>query len=595
MLTVIGTLVTALTFSPLPLRERGWGEGNSAAPSRPNVVVIISDDQGYGDVGCHRNPKIRTPNLDRLAGEGTELQYFYVCPVCAPTRASLLTGRYNYRTGAIDTYLGRALMYPEEVTLAQMLGAAGYRTGIFGKWHLGDNYPMRPQDKGFQETLVLKGGGIGQPSDPPGGSSYFDPVLQHNGNQVKTKGYCSDVFTDAACRFIETNREKPFFVYLPFNAPHAPLQVPDSDYQEYKKMNLALSEFPKTGFPVQGKYDIDQTAKIYGMITNLDRNVGRLLAKLEELRLADNTIVIFLTDNGPQQARYVAGLHGRKGTVYDGGIRVPFFIRWPKVIPAGRKLDAVAAHIDIVPTLLEACRVEKPAPVQLDGTSLLPLLKGERSDLADRTLFFQWHRGDRPERYRACAVRPRHWKLVQPIGMGASPFDAKPRFELYDMKTDPYERHDVAAQHPHIVERLKNDYTRWFQDVSAHGYPPARIHLGTPHENPTVLTRQDWRGDRAGWEAKSVGHWEVRVAGGGQYEITLQFPAAPDAKATSSVGRKVHLSLNNVALDREVGEGAQECRFGPVRLEAGSGRLEAWVGAGQERVGAHYAIVKRVE
>src|SRR5438067_1502622 len=171
----------------------------SAATSRPNVVLIISDDQGFGDLGCHGNPKLRTPNLDRLAGEGTELEAFFVCPVCAPTRSSLLTGRYNYRTGAIDTYLGRALMYPEEITLAQMLGQAGYRTGIFGKWHLGDNYPMRPQDKGFQETLVLKGGGIGQPSDPPGGSSYFDPVLQHNGKQVKTSGYCSDVYTDAAC------------------------------------------------------------------------------------------------------------------------------------------------------------------------------------------------------------------------------------------------------------------------------------------------------------------------------------------------------------------------------------------------------------
>ncbi len=568
---------------------------NAPATERPNVILIMSDDQGFGDLGCHGNPKIRTPNLDRLASEGTELSYFYVCPVCAPTRSSLLTGRYNYRTGAIDTYLGRALMYPEEVTLAQMLGAAGYRTGIFGKWHLGDNYPMRPQDKGFHETLVLKGGGIGQPSDPPGGSSYFDPILQHNGRQVQIKGYCSDVFTDAACRFIEANRKQPFFVYLPFNAPHAPLQVPDTDYQLYKKMNLALSEFPNTGFPIQGKYDQDQTAKIYGMIANVDWNVGRLLAKLDDLKLGENTIVIFLTDNGPQQPRYVAGLHGRKGTVYDGGIRVPFFIRWPKGIASGRKLEAVAAHLDVVPTLLDACGTEKPAQVKLDGISLLPLLKGARTELPERTLFFQWHRGDRPERYRACAARTPRWKLVQPVGMGAAPLDAKPRFELYDMKADPFELRDMAAQQPEIVERLKKEYDAWFQDVSAHGYPPSRIHLGTPHENPTVLTRQDWRGERAGWDAKSVGHWEVQVAAAGTYEINVHFAAVPRASAVSSMGKKVHLSIGATALDREMSVAAKDCRFGPLRLEQGPAKLEAWIDAGKDRNGILYAVVKRLE
>lgn len=562
--------------------------------SRPNVVLIMSDDQGFGDLGCHGNPKIRTPNLDRFAREATELQYFYVCPVCAPTRSSLLTGRYNYRTGAIDTYLGRALMYPEEVTLAQMLGAAGYRTGIFGKWHLGDNYPMRPQDKGFHETLVLKGGGIGQPSDPPGGSSYFDPILQHNGKQITTKGYCSDVFTDAACRFIESNREKPFFVYLPFNAPHAPLQVPESDYQEYKKMNLALSEFPKTGFPIQGKYDADQTAKVFGMITNLDRNVGRLLAKLDELKLTEDTIVIFMTDNGPQQPRYTAGLHGRKGTVYDGGIRVPFFIRWPKAFPGGRKLDAVAAHIDLVPTLLESCGVEKPAQVKLDGMSLLHVFKGQRPDLPDRTLFFQWHRGDRPERYRACAVRTPQWKLVQPVGMGAAAFDGKPRFELYDMKLDPYEQHDLAAQHPAIVQRLKDDYDRWFQEVSAHGYPPARILLGTPHENPTVLTRQDWRGDRAGWDAKSLGHWEVNVVESGVYDITVHLPPALSAQEKKTGVSKVHFSWADVAISQEASVREEKLRFELVKLQKGVGRLEAWIDTGKEMLGAQFVEVQRV-
>src|SRR5262245_2707587 len=195
----------------------------AAEAKGPNVLVIITDDQGHGDLGFHGNPKIRTPHLDQLARQSVQLTYFYVSPVCSPTRSSLMTGRYNYRTGVVDTFLGRSLMYPDEVTLAEMLGAAGYRTGIFGKWHLGDNYPMRPIDQGFQEALVLRGGGIGQPSDPPGGSSYFDPVLQHNGRQEKKAGYCSDVYTDAALEFIKAGSDRPFFVYLPFNCPHAPL------------------------------------------------------------------------------------------------------------------------------------------------------------------------------------------------------------------------------------------------------------------------------------------------------------------------------------------------------------------------------------
>ena len=302
------------------------GQGRAGEePRRPNVLLVITDDQGYGDLGLHGNPKIRTPHLDGLARQGIEMEHFHVCPVCSPTRASLLTGRCNYRTGVVDTFLGRSLMHPEEVTLAEMLQGAGYRTGIFGKWHLGDNYPLRAIDQGFQEALVLRGGGIGQPSDPPGGDSYFDPVLQHNGKQEKTRGYCSDVFTDAALGFIERNRDRPFFAYLAFNAPHAPLQVPDSYYQLYKKMNLAPGDFPQVGHPLEGKMDPEQTARIYGMVSNIDDNVGRLLAKLDEWKLADSTLVVFLTDNGPQQPRFNAGLRGLKTSVYDGGIRVPCF------------------------------------------------------------------------------------------------------------------------------------------------------------------------------------------------------------------------------------------------------------------------------
>lgn len=310
--------VSALSLCATP----GSGLPAQTAPARPNVLLIITDDQGYGDLGVHGNPKIRTPNLDRLARESVQFRSFYVSPVCSPTRASLMTGRYNYRTGVVDTYLGRSLMRAEEVTLAEILAAAGYRTGIFGKWHLGDNYPLRAMDQGFQESLVLNGGGIGQPSDPIGGESYFDPLLRRNGVLVKTKGYVSDVITDAALKFIGENRDRPFFAYLAFNAPHTPLEVPERYRDKYKQMGLSREGFPGVkevgGHPIPQNFDPETTAKIYGMVENIDDNLGRLLRGLDQFKLSDETVVIFLTDNGPQQPRYNAGMFQRKGSTHEG-------------------------------------------------------------------------------------------------------------------------------------------------------------------------------------------------------------------------------------------------------------------------------------
>src|SRR5262245_42451309 len=458
----------------------------AGAPRRPNVVLIIADDMGHGDLGVHGNPIIKTPNLDRFAKQSVRMQRFFVSPVCSPTRSSLLTGRYNYRTGVVDTFIGRSMMYPDEVTLAELLAAVGYRTGIFGKWHLGDNYPLRAMDQGFHEALVLKGGGIGQPSDPPtpptppsqGGDKggYFDPVLQHNGKQVRKKGYCSDVFTDAAMDFIAKNRDGPFFCYLAFNAPHAPLQLPERYHQMYAKVNLAHDQFPKFGQPLVGKSSLDDTAKVYGMVTNIDDNLGRLFAKLEELNLAENTIVIFLTDNGPQQVRYNSGMRMRKGSVHEGGVRVPFFVRWPAQLPKDRDVDRIAAHIDVVPTLAAACGFTLAEKHRVDGTNLLPLWKGQEIAWPDRTLYVQWHRGDVPQLHRACAARSQKWRLVQPEGAGEKPLPDKVRFKLYDMESDPFEQHDVADQHPEILARMKAGYEAWFRDVSStRGYDPPRI------------------------------------------------------------------------------------------------------------------------
>ncbi len=418
----------------------------------PNIVVIITDDQGYGDLRVHGNPKLDTPNIDRLAREGVQFQSFYVSPVCSLTRASLLTGRYNYRTGVVDTYLGRSLMHPDETTLAEVLSRAGYRTGIFGKWHLGDNYPLRAMDQGFQESLVLNGGGIGQPSDPVEGTSYFNPLLRRNGTWVKTRGYVSDVITDAAIEFITAHQRQPFFTYLAFNAPHTPLEVPAAKYAKYKAMNMTAEDFAGPGTPMGGNFDPDVTAKIYGMVENIDDNVGRLLATLETLGLTDRTVVMFMTDNGPQQRRYNAGMSRLKGTVHEGGIRVPLFVRWPGVFQP-RTVDRIAAHIDVMPTLLEVSRVEKPQAVKFDGVSLMPLLKGEGAGWPDRTLFFQWHRGDTPQLHRAFAARSQRYKLIQPLGNGENNLPSTVDFELYDMANDPLEQRNVAAEEPEVVSR----------------------------------------------------------------------------------------------------------------------------------------------
>jgi arylsulfatase A-like enzyme len=471
-----------------------------------------------------------------------------------------MTGRYNYRTGIVDTFQGRSMMYPDEVTIAEVLSGHGYRTGIFGKWHLGDNYPMRPTDQGFEEALVHKGGGICQPSEPAN-NSYFDPILQHNGAPEKRTGYCTDIFGNAAIEFIRQHAAEPFFVYLAFNAPHSPLIVSGNYSDPYRAMGLD-----------------ENTAKTYGMITNLDENVGRLLDALQELRLADNTLVVFLTDNGAAigdgERRYNAGLRGVKGTVYDGGIHVPCFMRWPGISRPGKEIDRVVAHIDLFPTLLEACRLEAPHGVRLDGRSLMPLLIGDNTPWADRTLYFQWHRGDAPELYRNCAARSQRYKLV----------NGK---ELYDMVADPAEKNDIATEHPDIVAKMRRGCEEWFWDVSSmRGYDPPRIHLGTPHENPSVLTRQDWRGAES-WRDGNVGYWEVKVARSGVYDILLTFPQ------TKAPG-VAQFRFNNVAVQQPIGQGITTCRFHDVPIRAADGQLHAYVEVEGNPEGVTLVTVERL-
>lgn len=587
LLQRIATLIVVSAGPLLLISADNWAFSAETA-RRPNVVLIMSDDQGYGDFGSKGNPVIHTPRLDRLAREGVELKHFYVSPVCTPTRASLMTGRYNYRTRAIDTFSGRAMMDPAEVTLAEMLGSAGYRTGIFGKWHLGDCYPMRAMDQGFEESLVLFGGGLCQPADPPTGNSYFSPTLSHNGKLVKTEGYCSDVYTSAALDFIRKQDDRPFFVYLPFNCPHSPYQAPELDYQRYLQQDLRPERFPTQGNPT-GNVPADDIARAYSMITNIDNNVGRLLDGLEQMHLADNTLVIFLTDNGPPQPRYNVGLKGMKGTPYEGGIHVPCLVRGPGIKNGAGGIAPIAAHIDLAPTILEACGAHAPDGVKLDGRSLWPQLTGQGSqDWPARTLFFQWHRGDEPDRYRAFAAREPRYKLVQPLSTGPGWKPGNVRFELYDVVADPDEMHDIAEANPQIVRRLKQAYDAWFDDVSAsRGYAPPPIVLGSPHENPTLLTRQDRRTPTSDWKPGSQGHWDVKFAAGGDYEFTLLFdPLRADGMAK--------LELAGGTLEQPVKAGERSCVLRASDVAVGPAELAPELIVADKTLGPNYLDVRRV-
>ena len=542
-------------LASLPVIALFEGCARDAIQKRPNVVLIITDDQGYGDLGVHGNEKIRTPNLDHFAGESAGLSQFYACPVCAPTRACLMTGRYNYRTGVVDTYLGRAMMHSDEVTMAEIFKFAGYRTGIFGKWHLGDNYPMRPSEQGFEESLVHNGGGLCQPSDWPD-NTYFNPMLKRNNEWKESQGYCTDIFFREAMQYIEMHKDEPFFAYIATNAPHTPLQIADEYVKPYLDMGLD-----------------ETTAQVYGMVTNIDENFGRLTAKLRELKLEENTIVIFLTDNGPQQERYTAGLRGRKGSVYEGGIRVPFYVRWSGVFEPGRRSDRIAAHIDVLPTLLDACGIDIPEEAALDGRSVLPLLSGDGNAWQDRTLFFQWHRGDEPELFRSSAARNQRYKLVNGN-------------ELYDLETDRGEERNIAGEFPAIAAELRAQYEDWFRDVSStRGYAPPRIYLGTQYENPVTLTRQDWRGAQ-GWSDDDLGYWEVKVAEEGDYEIQLRF-------SELRYPATARFKFGGVEKRQTLKRGETSCSFEGVKLPISEGVLEARLEWSGKSVGVMYVDVRK--
>ena len=483
---------------------------------KPNIILIITDDQGYGDIGYNGNPHIKTPNLDLLATNSMRFNNFYVSPVCAPTRSSLLTGRYSLRTGVTDTYNGGAMMSNDEITLAEILKENNYQTGIFGKWHLGDNYPFRPTDQGFHESLIHLSGGIGQVGDftnyYKGNRSYFDPILWHNNEQKKYEGYCSDIFTDEAIKFIEDNKSNQFFCYLSFNAPHTPLQLPDKYYDLYKNVDPSvISESEKISMTEKNILD---AKRIYGMVTNIDDNVGKLVSKLKELNIDKNTILIFMTDNGPQQFRYVSNLRGLKSSVYNGGIKVPFYLSYPKIHDAGLDLDNFSAHIDVLPSLLDLCDIETPKNIKIDGKNFLNKSTEERS-------FFSYWTRKSPELYQNMSLNKGNYKLV-----GNTNYDSPiERFELFDINNDPYEMENLIENKKELAIQMKlemdNIYNELINSKNIKNKP--RIIIGSEFENPTYLNRNDASGQRGIWAQNEIfGFWRIKALSG-KYNFRFKF------------------------------------------------------------------------
>ena len=562
---MLGLVGGGLAASLLPRRTAG-----AAPAAKPNVVLVMTDDQGYGDVGCLGNAQIVTPHTDAFHTQCTRLTNFHVDPTCSPTRSALMTGRYSTRTGVWHTIMGRSLLAADETTVADVFKAAGYATGIFGKWHLGDNYPFRPQDRGFTETLCHGGGGVGQTPDW-WGNDYFDDTYWHNGVPTPYKGYCTDVFFDGALRFIEASKgTKPFFCYIPTNAPHGPYNVAEKYSGIYEKKGIKGAR-----------------AKFWGMITNIDENMGRLLAKLREWGLEENTVVIFMTDNGTSGG-LSGGTRGSKGSEYDGGHRVPFFIRWPGKIPAGRDVGTLSAHVDVLPTFIELCGLEKPEKVAMDGASLVPLLAGERVAWPDRTLFVHSQRIEHPQKWRKAAVMTQRWRLV----------NGK---QLFDVQADPAQKTDVAAQHPDVVAKLSKEYDAWWESLKPRFGDTCRIVLGHEADNPARLTAHDWHGGGCPWNQRAIantkgyanGFWAVEVSRAGRYEITLrQMPTEADHPIQ---GDEAWLKLGDVEATQPIPKGATAVTFA-LDLKPGKAKLETRFTdktAAKSR-GAYFAYVRRI-
>lgn len=493
-----------------------------ARAAQPNVLLILTDDQGYGDFGFTGNKQIDTPNLDKLAAKSVRFERFYVTPFCSPTRAALLTGRYPLQGGVHGVARGEETMRSEETTIAEVLKKAGYHTGLFGKWHNGENYPYTPNGQGFEEALGFNLGHW---------NNYFDPKLRHNAEWTKERGWISDVLSEHALAFIEENKAQPWFCYLAYNAPHSPFQCPEREFQKYKSRGLD-----------------DTTACVYGMCENLDTNIGYVLGKLDEWKLAENTIVLFLTDNGPATERFTSGLRGKKGSLYEGGSRTPLLVRYPGM-KEPRVVPTLAHAIDILPTLCELTGVKRKTNFPVDGRSLVPLLEGKTEGWTEREIFIQNRARTDLQRTQGTVITQRFSAVNNGRG-----------WELYDLQKDPGQQTDLAKNGDTrmIVDDLSSKFERWWSLTSAgitRDRPPVPVgHRAEPLVEASAaqaeLTGSLQYNNHApnnawivGWDGPEArATWTIDCVAPGKYEAAIAFTrekAEPATKIRAESGGSV--------------------------------------------------------
>ena len=545
----------------------------------PNIILVMTDDQGYGDFGHNNNPIVKTPTIDKLANESIRLTDFHVDPTCSPTRAALMSGQYSLRAGVWHTVMGRHILSDEIHTLPEALQDAGYKTGMVGKWHLGDSYPFRPQDQGFDHVIMHGGGGVGQTPDYWGNTQFNDTYFV-NGSPKKYQGYATDIWFDEAISFIHQQANKqPFFLYVSTNAPHAPFRAPEKYIEPYRAM----------GVP-------EDLALFYGMIASIDENVARLQTAMNETNITDNTIFIFMTDNGSvmgnQSAKLVKGktkklieerigqkiislndgMRGSKNSAYEGGHRVPFYISWPKgglIEPT--EIDALTAHVDLMPTLLDLIGADI-SKLDTDGISLKAALT-QGNEIPNRTLTVTTQRVLTPDPKRPFAVMEGKWRYVKANGN-------KDAVELFDLAKDPSQKNNVIKQHPEIAKNMAKQYQQWWQHATGSGIPTMRAIIGSPYENPMRMTSFDWlapntkqvghttgfgndKWAKKGWLGKEANYqispWKVQTAEKGTYQFTVMFHDKPANKVIPK--QYAHLSINGETMVKKVPDGAASVSF----------------------------------
>lgn len=500
-----------------------------SSSTKPNIVIILTDDQGWGDLSIHGNTNLQTPNIDRLAKGGARFNNFFVSPVCSPTRAEFLTGRYHPRTGVYSTSAGGERMDLDEQTIAQVFKAAGYSTAMYGKWHNGMQYPYHPNARGFEDFYGFCSGHWGD---------YFSPQLEHNGKLVEGKGFIIDDLTDKAIQFIEDNKESPFLLYLPYNTPHSPMQVPDRWWNKFKDKELELRHGDEE--------DLLFTRAALAMCENIDWNVGRLMERLKALRLEENTIVLYFHDNGPNSWRWNGGMKGRKGSTDDGGVRSPLFIRWPGKIEPGKNIASISAAIDLLPTLTDLAGIDPLVKKPLDGMSLKPLLLESQPAWPDRMIFNHWD--------GKVSVRTQQYRLDHSR-------------KLFDMQRDQGQRQNIANQMLPVAEKLSAEVQRWREEVLSElptsdtrsfplGHPDTRYTQlpardGQPHGNIKRSNRFPNASFFTNWiHVEDKISWNIEVVESGDFEVMLYY-TCPQKDA----GSTVELSFGESRLKGHIAEG----------------------------------------